>query len=142
MADPLTIDRIEIPGTDLDLEFSRSGGPGGQHVNTTDTRVRLWFRLGETEALSDAVKARLRQQQPAWITADDHVVITCDTHRSRHRNIQEVRDRLASAIRAALKPPRVRKKTKPSKRAKARRLDEKKRRSVVKKTRKPVRDQD
>ena len=139
MNEPLPITRsITIPAAELEFEFSRSGGPGGQHVNTTDTRVRLRFALDHSSVLTDAVKQRLKSAHPSWVTAEGELIITADGHRSRHRNIEDTRARLAEAIRTALVPPKKRKKTRPSRRAMQRRLDAKKRRSQVKEGRKKV----
>lgn len=123
---------LEIPAADLDWSFSRSGGPGGQHVNTTDTRARVHFALGRCAVLGPAVKQRLRDAHPGWVNADGDVVVSSDEHRSQLRNTEEVERRLAEAIRAAMRPPRVRRATKPTRASKAKRLDEKKARGAVK----------
>ncbi|MEZ4236069.1 MAG: peptide chain release factor-like protein [Myxococcota bacterium] len=79
MATALPIhDRLEIPAEDLEVTTVRSGGPGGQHVNTTDTRVRLRFALERCAVLSDPVKARLRDQNRSWLTSDGEMMITSD----------------------------------------------------------------
>lgn len=139
MSGPIIInDKIEIPAADLDYDFSRAGGPGGQHVNTTDTRVRMRFSLSSCAVLTGAVKERLRMANRSWLTSEGDLLITSDVTRSRHRNIEDVRERLAEAVRGALKPPKTRRPTKPSKRAKQRRLDDKKKASDKKSTRKKV----
>jgi ribosome-associated protein len=141
MNEPLPIrEGVEIPAYDLAYTFSRSGGPGGQHVNTTDTRVRLRFSLRQCSALPQGVKARLRAAHPGWMTNDGALVLTADSYRSRHRNIEEVRERLVKAIHSAWSPPKRRKKTRPSRGSVKRRLDGKKRRGEVKKGRGRVRD--
>jgi ribosome-associated protein len=141
MADPLVItDRITIPAEDLDATFSRASGPGGQHVNTTDTRVRLRFALQSTAALHEDVKERLRQACGVWLTQDGDLVLTCDSSRSKTANLDEARERLATAVRAALVPPKPRRKTKPSKGSQQRRLQGKKQRKDVKAARGRVRE--
>ncbi len=135
-------DRVVIPRADLSWAASRSGGPGGQHVNTTDSRVRLTFALSCCAALSESVKERLRAAQRAWLTSDGDLILSCDTYRSQHRNLEEARGRLAQAIRAVLKPPKPRRPTRPSRAAKRRRLDKKKARSVIQKSRGRVRRED
>ena len=138
---PLPIrEGVEIPSTDLSYSFSRSGGPGGQHVNTTDTRVRLRFALQRCSALPAGVKARLRSAHPGWLTTDGHLVLSADTYRSRLRNVEAARERLAAAINAVWYPPKRRKKTRPSRGSVKRRLDSKKRRGSVKKNRGRVRE--
>ena len=141
MTDPLLVDdRHVVPGDEIALAYSRSGGPGGQHVNTTDTRVRLTFALATSAALDDATKARLAAANPAWMKADGDLQLTCDRYRSRKRNIDEARSRLAAAIRTALVPPRRRRPTKPSRSAIRRRLTAKKQRGSLKASRGRVSD--
>jgi ribosome-associated protein len=133
MAEPLPVtERIVIPGEDLEVTVARSGGPGGQAVNTTDSRVRLRFALASTSALTETVKNRLRDQRRSWLTSDGDLLITSDVHRSQHMNLAEVRERLVDAVRAALVPPKVRHKTKPTLGAKRRRREAKERRKQVK----------
>ncbi|MCB9674647.1 MAG: aminoacyl-tRNA hydrolase [Alphaproteobacteria bacterium] len=139
MDDLVINDLITIPGTDLEVSFSRSGGPGGQHVNTTDTRVRLHFDLRGTTALYDGVKRRIAEAEANRINKDGQLVITSDTYRSRHRNLEEVRERLVQIVRDNLVPPKKRKATKPSLGAKKRRMETKKKRSDVKSKRGKVR---
>lgn len=131
---------VSIPASDLSWSFSRSGGPGGQHVNTADTRARLRFALSTTTALSEPVKARLRARCGAWLTLEGDLVLTCDTHRSRYRNVEEARERLAEAVRGSLAPPKPRRATRPSRASQQRRVTTKKQRSEVKRGRGKVRD--
>ena len=133
---PIANGTIVIPAADLYYEFSRAGGPGGQHVNTTDTRVRLRFDLAGCTVLLAAQKTRIRQARPHWLTDDGLLVLTCDRNRSRLRNIEEVRERLAALIEQCLKPPKMRRPTRPTKASKARHKKAKKQRSKIKKTRK------
>ena len=142
MNGPLPInEEIEIPSSDLTWSFSRSGGPGGQHVNTTDSRARLHFELSSCEVLYQAVKDRLRNAHPNWCTTQGDMVLASDAYRSRHRNVEDVRKRLTDAIRAALVPPKRRKKTKPSRSAKKKRMESKRARGQLKQSRRrPGRD--
>lgn len=121
-----------IPAADLSYEFSRAGGPGGQHVNTTDTRVRLRFALDRCAALSNGVKARVRAAHPGRITEEGELILVCDSSRSRGANVEEVRARLAALIAECLHPPKVRRATRPTKGSQERRVDEKKRRGTTK----------
>ena len=136
---PIT-DRIQIPNGDLSWSYARSGGSGGQHVNTTDTRARLHFSLSRCEVLHPAVKERLRAAHPSWITSDGDVVLTSDSYRSRQRNIDDVRTRLADAIRSVLRPPKPRRPTRPTRSSQRRRVDKKKQRGRVKAGRGRVRE--
>lgn len=139
--DLLITEDLAIPASDLSWSFSRSGGPGGQHVNTTDTRVRLRFALASSSALSSGVKSRLRAACRQWLTQEGDLVLTCDVHRSQHRNVEEARARLADAIRAALTPPTPRRPTRPSRSSQKRRVQGKKQRGEVKRARGRVRDE-
>jgi ribosome-associated protein len=129
---------LVIPAADMRWEFSRSGGPGGQHVNTTDTRARLWFAVARCAVLGPGVKTRLLAAHPAWCTSEGELVITSDEHRSRSQNVEACRTRLADAIRAALVPPRIRRPTAPTKASAKRRFATKKARGTVKSTRRKV----
>ncbi len=133
MAEPLPIDeRRVIPGEELEVTTARSGGPGGQHVNTTDSRVRLRWALSTSTVLPPPVADRLRDQRRTWLTKDGDLVITCDEHRSQHQNLEAARQRLVEAIRAALVVPKARHRTKPTRGSQERRLTEKKTRKSVK----------
>ena len=136
MAEALPISgSIFVPGSDLVIERTRAGGPGGQHVNTTDSRVRLRFDLRGTEALTQAVKNRIRKAHPSKLTSEGELLVVATAHRSQHRNIEDARSRLVQIIRAALVPPKRRRPTRPTRASKERRLDAKKRRGAVKKGR-------
>lgn len=141
MSEPLPIHaHLTLPAEDLEVSTSRASGPGGQHVNTTASRVRLCFYLSTTLALSETVKARLRAQQRAWLTTEGDLVLTSDASRSQHRNLEDVRERLAEAVRKALVPPRIRKKTRPTLGSQQRRVTRKKQRGEIKKGRGPIRE--
>jgi ribosome-associated protein len=128
-----------VPAAELTVELSRSGGPGGQHVNKTETRVRLRFHLDESAVLSADQKRRLRARYPAHMTSDGTLFVVCDKYRSQHRNLDEARERLAQMILNGLKVAKRRKKTKPTRASRERRLNAKKQRSQVKSDRKKIR---
>ncbi len=139
MPEPLIINnRRTIPGDELTLAYSRSGGPGGQHVNTSDTRVRLSWDVAASDVLPPHAKARLQSQNPSWFNNSGALQLTCDTNRSRKRNIDEARRRLAAACRAALVVPRTRRATRPSRGSVKRRLQAKAQRGRIKKGRSKV----
>lgn len=126
----ITVRGHVIPDGELTWRFSRSSGPGGQHVNTTDTRVQLSFDL----AGSDVFPAELQQRMLARL--GDDVMVVADEHRSQLRNRRAAEDRLAELLEEAMRPPPpARRATKPSRRAKQRRLDQKKQRGETKRLR-------
>ncbi|QYJ03247.1 aminoacyl-tRNA hydrolase [Nocardioides panacisoli] len=119
-----------IPDADLTWRFSRSSGPGGQHVNTTDTKVQLVFDLAGSEAFPDDLKHRLVARLGAEVTA-----VAAD-HRSQHRNRRLAEERLAEQLERALRPrARRRVPTKPSKASQRRRVTNKKKRGETKQLR-------
>ncbi len=126
---------LVIPAAELVERFSRSSGPGGQSVNTTDSRVEVLLDLTATTALSDGQRARaVRRLGPV-------VAVTASEHRSQHRNRLAARQRLADLLREALAPPPLaRVPTKPTRGSQRRRVEGKRRRSEVKRMRGRVRD--
>jgi ribosome-associated protein len=130
--------RLIIPADLLALEMSRAGGPGGQHVNKTETRVRLRLDLARWDALHPAAKSRLRRAHPGKLTDAGELLIVCASHRSRLRNVEEARSRLVEIVRHALVVPKSRRPTKPTKGSKERRIQSKKRRGAIKSGRKKV----
>ncbi|MCB9737141.1 MAG: aminoacyl-tRNA hydrolase [Deltaproteobacteria bacterium] len=139
MADDLQItEHLVIPAADLAFAAVRSSGPGGQHVNTTSTKVELRFDLAGTQALSEPVKARLRSLCRGRLDAAGAVVITSQDTRSQIRNMNDTREKLAELIRRALVPPKRRKPTKPTRGSKERRLDKKKQQGEKKRLRSKI----
>ncbi len=123
---------IGIDSEELEESFTRSTGAGGQHVNTTDSAVQLRFDVANSPNLPEAVKRRLGALAGRRMTADGVLLLRSEGSRSQALNRQEVRERLFELIRAATIVPKPRKATKPSKAAKAKRVDAKKARSGVK----------
>lgn len=126
--------RFHLPERELTWRFSRSSGPGGQHVNTTDTRVELVWSLRDSPSLSDAQRA-LVQRQLRNRVIDGAITIVSSEYRSQHRNREAARVRLEELVARALVPPKARHATKPSKGARQRRLDAKKQRGDLKRGR-------
>ena len=135
MSDLRITNWLTIPAADLVWSAARSSGPGGQNVNKVASKVDLRFDLSRSQALSPAVRGRLRALARNRMDKEGRIVITCQEHREQPRNLATARERLASLIRAALVPPKRRKKTKPSRRAKQRRLDNKRATSEKKRSR-------
>ncbi len=123
---------ISIDSDELVESFTRSTGAGGQHVNTTDSAVQLRFDVAASANLPEAVKLRLADLAGRRMTGDGVLILRSEGSRSQALNRVEVRDRLFELIRAATIVPKKRRPTKPSKAAKARRVDSKKARGGIK----------
>ena len=131
---------IAIDSEEIEESFTRASGPGGQGVNTTDSAVLLRFDVRNSPNLPEAVKVRLEEIAGSRLTRDGVLVLRSEGARSQLLNRQEIRERLFDLIREATFVPKKRKKTKPSKAAKARRMDGKAKRSTVKNLRGKVLD--
>jgi len=123
---------ISIDDSELVETTTRSGGPGGQHVNTTDSAVILRFDVGNSPGLPLAVKNRIAVLAGSRLTREGVLVLRSEGTRSQLLNRQEVRERLLDLIREATIVPKKRRPTKPSRAAKAKRVDAKKGRSTIK----------
>jgi ribosome-associated protein len=126
---------VSIPREELSIRASRSGGAGGQHVNTSSTRIELLWNPSQSRALPDDVRERVLERLQARTNADGFVRIVSSEHRSQLRNRQAAEERLAKLLRGALAVPRPRRKTAPTRASKEARLEAKKRRSEIKKRR-------
>lgn len=126
---------IVIPERELSERFSRSSGPGGQGVNTADSRVELSFDVARSPYLPAATRARMLSRLEGRLV-DGVVTISASEHRTQLANRRTARDRMADLLtEAAAPPPRTRRATRPSRAAKQRRLDDKKRRGQTKRGR-------
>ena len=123
---------ISIDEAELEESATRSSGAGGQHVNTTDSAVILRFDVAGSPSLPPMVKAQLAKIAGSRMTSEGVLVLRSEGSRSQFVNRQEVRERLIAMIIEACLVPKARRPTKPSKAAKARRVDAKTRRSSVK----------
>ena len=120
---------VTIPRSEIELRFSRSSGPGGQHAQKSDSRVEATFDVERSTALSDAQRRRVIARAGPVLRA------VAQDERSQWRNRELATERLVETLRTALHVPRRRRPTKPSKAAVERRLEEKRRRSEVKRRR-------
>lgn len=125
---------VSIPRSEIDLRFSRSSGPGGQHAQKSDTRVEASFDVEASAVLSESQKRRVTAKAGPVLRA------VAQDERSQWRNRELATERLVETLREALRVPRRRKPTKPGKAAIERRLEDKRRRGNVKRLRRPPPD--
>ena len=131
---------VVLPEAELRWRFSRSSGPGGQSVNTTDSRAELSFDLARTASIGPVLKARAVERLGDRLV-DGVLTVAASEHRSQLQNRRAAESRLVELLVEALKPPpRTRRPTRPSKRAVQRRLDTKKRRGQTKRLRRDLGD--
>lgn len=126
---------LAIPRGELQYRASRSGGPGGQHVNTSSTRIELLWDLANSRAVSDEQRERLRTKLASRLDSEGMVRVVSSDRRSQAQNRQAAEERLAALIVHGLHVAKKRKATKPTRAAKERRLSEKKKISEKKRNR-------
>jgi len=126
---------VTIPLAELHFQFSRSGGPGGQHVNRTASQVELTFDVLASPNLNEAQRARVLARLKSYVDTRGILHLTSQTTRSQHRNRAEVIERFTSLLQRALHVPKRRIPTRPSPQAEARRLAAKQRTSAIKQRR-------
>ncbi|UCC81805.1 MAG: aminoacyl-tRNA hydrolase [Gemmatimonadota bacterium] len=129
--------RSKVPEDEIYFRATRSGGPGGQHVNRRATRVEACWNVRLSAALTDEERERVLKKLASRIDKDGVLRVVADDERSQHRNKQLAKRRLRDLVARALRVPKRRKKTRPPKSAVEKRLDTKSRRGQVKKLRKP-----
>jgi ribosome-associated protein len=130
--DPIRVTRsVSIPRNEIELRFSRSSGPGGQHAQKSDTRVEASFDVAASSSLSEVQKRRVLAKAGPVLRA------VAQDERSQWRNRELATERLVESLRQALRVPRRRRPTKPTKAARERRLDQKRRRGQTKRLRRP-----
>jgi ribosome-associated protein len=124
---------INLPDEELDWSYARSGGPGGQNVNKVSSKAVLRWTAGQTTApIPLTAWARMKARFPSRFTVDGDVVISSQEYRDQERNREACAEKLAEMIRVSLVEPTPRKKSKPSKAAKRRRVEDKRRQSAKK----------
>jgi len=123
---------LAIDPAEIDETFVRATGPGGQHVNKTSSAVQLRFDVRQSPSLPPDVRRRLEALAGSRLTRDGVLVLLAQGERSQKRNREEALERLVALVREAAIPPVPRKKTRPSKSAKRRRTDDKKKHGAVK----------
>jgi ribosome-associated protein len=125
-------ERIKVPDDELSWSFVRSSGPGGQNVNKVASKAVLRWNVAASPSLPDDVKARLRQQQRRRITVDGDLVVTSQRFRDQARNCLDCLDKVREWVLQATAVPKPRKRTRPSRRARARRVADKRHHSATK----------
>ncbi|HJO27676.1 MAG TPA: alternative ribosome rescue aminoacyl-tRNA hydrolase ArfB [Planctomycetota bacterium] len=139
--EPLRINsRLVIPPRDLSASYARSGGPGGQNINKVSTKVVLRFSVTASEALGERRRQLLSRALGQRLTTAGELVIHASRHRTRARNLEDARQRLADILAAALRPRTTRKATRPTRASNRKRLERKQRRGDLKRSRRPPAD--
>jgi ribosome-associated protein len=131
---------LAIPRSELEYRATKSGGPGGQHVNTSSTRIELFWDLPGSTVVTDEQRERLHTKLAARLDSTGRVRIVASDRRSQQQNRQSADVRLAALVRAALVIPKKRRATKPTRASKEKRLEEKKRRGERKRERRDIED--
>ena len=131
---------LTVPRAELTYRATRSGGPGGQHVNTSSTRVELTWNVEASPSLSEAQRARIREKLANRISGEGVLLLAASEHRSQHQNREAVTERFVDLVRRALVVPKARKKSRPSRAAREARLHAKRRRSELKRSRRSLED--
>ena len=132
-------DDLWVPRAELDFRASRSGGPGGQHVNTSSTRVELTWDVAGSPSLTEEQRARVLDKLANRIDGGGVLRLAASEHRSQHQNREAAVERFVELVRGALHVPKPRRKTRPTRASREVRLQSKKRRSEVKRMRGSVR---
>lgn len=127
--------RVQIPASEIELSYARSGGPGGQHVNKTASKVLLRWNARTSGALSAEDRALLEKRLETKLTKDGDLIVTSEKHRDQSRNVDDAVERFAVVVRRAIRRPTPRKKTRPSRASRERRLESKRHRSQRKQQR-------
>jgi ribosome-associated protein len=133
---------VAVPVGEIGVAYSRSGGPGGQHVNKTETRVTLRFDLLRSPSIPDADRTRMKERLRSRLTKGGELLVSADARRDRAQNLDDAFERLGEILRRAYVKPKKRKKTKPSRGAKERRLKDKRATSGRKETRRRPKAED
>jgi ribosome-associated protein len=128
---------LSIPRSEIQYRATRAGGAGGQHVNTSSTRIELLWDLNNSVAVSDEQRERLRTKLAARLDSDGMVRVVASDRRSQGQNKQAADERLVALVKNALHIAKTRRATKPTRAAKERRLTEKKKHSDKKRERRP-----
>jgi len=145
MADDNALDitpALRLPLSELEYRASRSGGPGGQHVNTSSTRIEVWWDVAGSPSLNPEQRSHRLERLRARLDSAGRLRLVSSGTRSQLRNREDVTERLRAVVAAALAVRKKRTPTKPSRAAKAARLEAKRRRAATKRHRRPPGERD
>jgi ribosome-associated protein len=126
---------LVLPLAELDYRATRSGGPGGQHVNTSSTRIEVWWDVRASPSLTEEQRTRVVARLSRRLDGEGRLRVVASESRSQLRNREAATERLRELVASALAIPKPRKRTRPSRAAKAARLEAKRRRSALKRDR-------
>lgn len=132
---------LRLPLSELTFRATRAGGPGGQHVNTSATRVELGWDVARSPSLSEEQRARLLERLATRLDGAGRLRVVASASRSQLRNREAALERLRELVARALEVPKVRRPTQPSRAAKAARLEAKRRRAAIKRERRAPPDE-
>jgi ribosome-associated protein len=132
-------DRISVPDDEFVIEFSRSGGPGGQNVNKVNSKAQVRWNPGRSASLPDDVRSRFLKLIAARLTVDGDLLITSQRTRDQSRNVEDCFEKLRLLLLASSRPPKSRRPSRPTHASKLRRLEQKQQRSTTKELRKKPR---
>ena len=133
---------LRLPRAELEFRASRSGGPGGQHVNTSSTRVEVWWDVAGSPTLREEQRQRLLSRLAGRLDGAGRLRLVSSGSRSQLRNREEVTQRLRDLVARALEVPKPRKRTRPTRAARAARVERKRRRSAIKRDRRQPGEED
>ena len=123
---------IQVPDSEFEWKFARSGGPGGQNVNKVASKALLIWNVAQTTSIPENVKIRLALQQKRFFTNESTMIVVSQRHRDQERNREDCLEKLRAIILQALAVPKARKKTRPSRGSKRRRVEAKRHRGAIK----------
>jgi ribosome-associated protein len=136
VSEPIVVtETVRVPGRALSMRAVRSSGPGGQNVNKVASKIDLRVDLDAIEGLSDRARARMHALVVNRLDADGRLVVTSQESRDQSRNLEIAREKVRRLVASALREPRVRRATRPSAAARERRIEGKKQRSSLKRSR-------
>jgi len=127
--------RVLVPASEIELSYARSGGPGGQHVNKTASKVQLRWNARTSTALNAEDLALLEKRLVSKLTKEGELIVSSERHRDQSRNVDDAVERFALTVRRAIRRPTPRKKTRPSRASRERRLQAKRHRGETKRRR-------